>query len=259
MNNLVEATHKLALGDTSVVVDIDRKDEIGILAKAFKTMATNIKALVTDADILVRAAVEGELSTRVEAHKHQGDYRRIISGVNDTLDAVIGPLNVAAEYIDRISKGDIPPRITDDYHGDFNAIKNNINVLVDAMGEIAGLAQEIAGGNLMVVVKKRSARDELMQALASMVEKVSEVVNQAKIAADNVASGSQQLSGTAEQMSQGATEQAASAEEVSSSMEQMASNIKQNADNAQQTEKIALKAARDAKEGGKAVQRPSLP
>jgi methyl-accepting chemotaxis protein len=36
-------------------------------------------------------------------------------------------------------------------------------------------------------------------------------------------------------------------------MEQMASNIKQNADNAQQTEKIALKAAQDAREGGKAV------
>src|SRR5208283_5891695 len=33
----------------------------------------------------------------------------------------------------------------------------------------------------------------------------------------------------------------------------MVSNIKQNADNAQQTEKIALKAAQDGKEGGRAV------
>jgi methyl-accepting chemotaxis protein len=36
-------------------------------------------------------------------------------------------------------------------------------------------------------------------------------------------------------------------------MEQMASNIRQNADNAQQTEKIAIKSAEDAREGGKAV------
>jgi len=36
-------------------------------------------------------------------------------------------------------------------------------------------------------------------------------------------------------------------------MEQMAANIKQNADNALQTEKIALKSAEDAKEGGEAV------
>jgi len=36
-------------------------------------------------------------------------------------------------------------------------------------------------------------------------------------------------------------------------MEEMSSNIKQNADNAHQTEKIALKAAEDAREGGKSV------
>ena len=58
--------------------------------------------------MLAKAAVEGKLATRADATKHQGDFREIVQGVNDTLDAVIGPLNVAAEYVDRISKGDIP-------------------------------------------------------------------------------------------------------------------------------------------------------
>jgi hypothetical protein len=34
-------------------------------------------------------------------------WGKIVNGVNDTLDSVVGPLNVAAEYVDRISKGDI--------------------------------------------------------------------------------------------------------------------------------------------------------
>ncbi|WP_414716779.1 hypothetical protein, partial [Syntrophomonas wolfei] len=34
-----------------------------------------------------------------------------MEGVNHTLDAVIGPLNVAADYVERISQGDIPPII----------------------------------------------------------------------------------------------------------------------------------------------------
>ena len=72
-------------------------------------------------------------------------------------------------------------------------------------------------------------------------------------AADNVAAGSQEMSSSAEEMSQGATEQAAAAEEASSSMEEMSANIRQNADNAMQTEKIAVKSAADAQEGGKAV------
>ena len=69
--------------------------------------------------------------------------------MNETLDAVIGPLNVAAEYVDRISKGDIPPKITDSYNGDFNEIKNNLNTCIDAVNALvadAGDAGEGGGG-----------------------------------------------------------------------------------------------------------------
>jgi methyl-accepting chemotaxis protein len=197
--------------------------------------------------------MEGKLATRADATKHQGDYQKIVAGVNGTLDSVIGPLNVAAEFVDRISKGDIPPKITDAYNGDFNEIKNNLNVLIEAMNEITGVAEQIADGNLMVSVVERSEQDKLMQALILMLEKLTEVVTNVQAATGQVATGSQEMGVKTEQISQGATEQAASAEEVSASMEQMTSNIMQNADNAQQTEKIAVKAAQDAREGGQAV------
>lgn len=253
LQQLVLATDRLAVGDISVSLNIDSRDEIGMLAQSFKTMIGNINALISDTNTLVQAAVAGSLATRADASKHQGDFRKIVQGVNDTLDAVIDPLNVAAQYVDRISKGDIPPKITESYNGDFNEIKNNLNLLIDAMGDVTGAAKEIAAGNLMIRVKERSSQDDLMKALATMIERLSGVVTEVKAAADNVASGGQQMSSTAQEMSQGATEQAASAEEVSSSMEQMVSNIRQNADNAQQTEKIARKAAQDATQGGRAV------
>jgi methyl-accepting chemotaxis protein len=63
------------------------------------------------------------------------------------------------------------------------------------------------------------------------------------------------MSSTAQALSQGATEQAAAAEESTSSMEEMASSVQQNADNARQTDKIASKAAEDARSGGDAVVR----
>ena len=47
-------------------------------------------------------------------------YRDRMNEINTMLDAMIGPLNVTAGYVDRISKGDIPPKITDNYNGDFN-------------------------------------------------------------------------------------------------------------------------------------------
>ena len=51
-----------------------------------------VNNLVTDAGMLSKGAVEGKLATRADASKHQGDYRKIVQGVNDTLDAVISPM-----------------------------------------------------------------------------------------------------------------------------------------------------------------------
>ncbi|EKQ55078.1 MULTISPECIES: methyl-accepting chemotaxis protein [unclassified Clostridium] len=87
--------------------------------------------LIADAGMLSKAAIEGKLNTRADSEKHSGDFKRIVEGVNATLDSVITPLNVAAEYVDRISKGDIPEKITDTYYGDFNEIKNNLNNCID--------------------------------------------------------------------------------------------------------------------------------
>jgi len=117
------------------------------------------------------------------------------------------------------------------------------------------LAVHVAEGDLTanIDIQQKDEIGQLADALRNMMTKLRTIVADVHSAADNVAAGSEQMSSTAEQMSQGASEQASAAEEASSSMEQMASNIRQNADNAQQTEKIAIKSAEDAREGGKAV------
>jgi methyl-accepting chemotaxis protein len=129
----IDIADKVAAGNTDISVDADSKDETGLLLNALGKMIESIRRLVNDAGMLSKAAVEGKLDTRADASKHQGDYRKVVEGVNGTLDAVIGPLNVAAEYVDRISKGDVPQKITDTYHGDFNEIKNNLNQCINAV------------------------------------------------------------------------------------------------------------------------------
>ena len=218
-----------------------------------KNVVNIIKSILNETQHLTEACLEGKLDTRGDPEKINFEFQGIVQGVNNILDALIKPLNVTAEYVDRISKGDIPDKITDNYNGDFNTIKNNLNMLIQAMNDVVETAEKIANGDLTIKVLKRSEQDKLMISLQDMVDKLSNVVQDVKNAADNVAAGSEQMSSTAEQMSQGASEQASAAEEASSSMEQMASNIRQNADNAQQTEKIAIKSADDAREGGKAV------
>jgi len=134
LQGMVGGLGEIAKGDlTREWTQSDAQDEIN---PALRTVRANLLALIEDAAMLNKAAMEGKLATRADASRHQGDYRRIVQGVNDTLDAVIGPLNVSAGYVDRISKGDIPPRITDKYNGDFNEIKNNLNTCVEAVNAL---------------------------------------------------------------------------------------------------------------------------
>ena len=131
LNVSAEYVDRISKGDIPPKITDTYHGDFNEIKNNLNTCFDAVNALVADAGVLTKAAVEGKLATRADASKHQGDYRKVVQGVNDTLDAVIGPLNVSAEYVDRISKGDIPPKITDIYHGDFNEIKNNLNTCID--------------------------------------------------------------------------------------------------------------------------------
>ncbi len=136
LTEAVETANRVAKGDTSVAFKEFTKDETGELLKAMSNMVDAIRRMGEDAVMLSKAAVDGKLATRADAAKHEGDFRKIVQGVNETLDAVIGPLNVAAAYVDKISKGDIPAKINDNYNGDFNTIKQNLNTCIEAVNAL---------------------------------------------------------------------------------------------------------------------------
>ncbi|MBU5612963.1 MCP four helix bundle domain-containing protein [Geomonas azotofigens] len=244
---------KVAKGVIPPAIVTEYKGQYNIIKENLNAVVKMMNELLEQTDIIIKAAADGELDKRADAALFVGGWHKLVTGVNDTVTNIVNPLMVTADYVDRIAKGDMPPTIVTEYKGQYNLIKTNLNVLIEAINKITDAAKEVSNGNLMVSLKERSSQDELIHALSAMVGKITEVVTEVKVAADNVASGSVQLSANAQSMSEGASQQAAAAEEASSSMEEMSANIRQNADNAQQTEKIAVKSAEDAKEGGKAV------
>ena len=147
LNVAAEYVDRISKGDIPPAITDTYNGDFNEIKNNLNRCITAVNALVTDAGILAKAAVDGKLATRADASKHEGDFRKIVQGVDDCLDAVIGPLNVAAEYVDRISKGDIPPKISDTYNGDFNEIKNNLNQCIDAVNALvadAGLLSKAA-------------------------------------------------------------------------------------------------------------------
>jgi methyl-accepting chemotaxis protein len=117
---------------------------IGMALYFGKNIGTIINDLLSEINYLSASAISGKLDARGNAEKINFEFRPVVEGFNNTLDAVIGPLNVAAEYVDRISKGNIPPKITDRYNGDFNEIKNNLNTCVDAINALVSDANMLS-------------------------------------------------------------------------------------------------------------------
>jgi len=167
--------------------------------------------------------------------------------------SIVRPLDRAVQAADALAIGDINVTLAVDSNDEVGMLVRSMRKMADSTREVVGLAKEVADGNLGVDIRERSDKDEMLLALKDMVVNLRDVVGTVQGAAEQVSSGSQAMSSSSEELSQGATEQAASAEEASSSIEEMTANIRQNADNAKETEKIAVKGAEDAIQGGQAV------
>jgi methyl-accepting chemotaxis protein len=138
------AVADLSQGKIPERIAADWTGDFGRLKENLNLCVDAVQALVTDADLLALAGVEGRLSTRADAGRHQGDFRRVVEGVNRTLDAVTGPLGVAARYVEDLSQGRIPPRIAEPYQGDFARLRDNLNGCLDAVKRLTTDVQRLA-------------------------------------------------------------------------------------------------------------------
>ena len=172
LNVAAEYIDRISKGDIPPKITDKYNGDFNEIKSNVNQCIENVNALVADSAMLANAAVEGKLDVRADATKHQGEFRDIVRGVNCTLDAVIGPLNVAAEYVDRISKGDIPPKITDKYNGDFNEIKSNVNQCIDALNgllsELGHMSREHDAGDIDVTLNVETFHGAYKQVAAGV-------------------------------------------------------------------------------------------
>ena len=156
-----ELMKKVAAGDLGTNIVVKAGDTTSLMA-ATKIMNDTLKSLLSDTAALVQAAADGKLDTRADASKYQGEFSKLVSGVNDTITNIVNPLNVTADYVDKVSKGVIPPIITTEYKGQYNVIKGNLNSMVKMMNELLAQTDILIQGAANGELEKR-ANAELFQ------------------------------------------------------------------------------------------------
>ncbi|MDR1620362.1 MAG: methyl-accepting chemotaxis protein [Clostridiales bacterium] len=255
---ITENARSLAKGETGLALPeklMRRKDEIGGLALAFNEMSGALRALISDTHMLVEATQNGMLSVRADAQKHEGDYRTIIAGINQTVDLLAGPIHVIEDVLYEMENGKLGTRIENDYQGDFLTLKNSINSTLDAIQgyiyEVNGALQAMAGGDLSVYITSdfHGEFTALKEAINRIGLSLSKVLREIDSSAEQVAAGTQRVSVEAQESSKGATEQEMSIRGLISAVSSIAEQTKKTAEHAGETNRIVSEAKALGEEG----------
>lgn len=176
-----------------------QKNEIQKLINNLQDLADgdlNISSEVSEPDADTKEIAELFLSLNNSLMESTGFIKSVI-------DELTGILSKMAEK-------DISVGINRDYAGDFKALKDSINYII---------------------------------------EQFNRVFMEINSAADQVGMGADQVSASSMMLSQGASEQASSVEEISATVSTVAEQTKQNAENAKQANELSIKAKEFAQKG----------
>jgi serine phosphatase RsbU (regulator of sigma subunit) len=119
---------------------------------------------------------------------------------------IILPIRAASAYLSNISVGNMPEKISEKYRGEFNEIRNSLNMLIEATNETVMTAERIAAGNLIVEVRERSEHDRMMMALNRMIQRLKDIMNETESMIQAVGQGRLDIRGNAESFEGGWSE-----------------------------------------------------
>ncbi len=168
----VEHLGKLAKGINGEHINRTYKGDIQKLRDSFNEVFASIDRLIRDSNALTKAAVDGQLHTRADASQHQGDWRKIVEGINSTLDAVVNPVAEGNRVLRMIRGGDLSERVEIECKGDHQKMKDAINGLHDWLRDLIVYVTKIANGDVTATMAKASERDQIHQWLMLLKQNI---------------------------------------------------------------------------------------
>lgn len=166
---VIKTMMQISAGDVSA--DIEPRDGQDEITPALKQTIETIRGLIAESVMMSQAAVAGRLEIRSNANNYNGGFREILVGFNHTLDALVVPINVAAECVSQIGCGIIPEKIEHTYYGDFETFKNSINACID------GLAALKEGNHVLGLMNQNDFSQSIQGDYLGIYAEITESIN----------------------------------------------------------------------------------
>ena len=223
--------------------------------------ADEAKAKILTDTLTASMAADNELIARTANLSNLASAGLIVISVIITLVIAFSLIKIINKSVAQLSKAaaDIAMGRVDielvKYHNDeFGELVDDYQKVIENIKYQAGIAEEVAKGNLTVVVNPKSQDDLLGQSLKKLVEDNNQALSSISEAAYQVTIGSSQMASASQSLAQGSTEQASAIQQITASMDEIVEATAQNAEQANQAAELVENAIKDVKQGNKRMQ-----
>lgn len=184
--DLTSLAERVAAGDLSDLATLEALgggagclDENDRMTPAFIQMIRAVDRMVNETMSLVQAANDGDLSHRASELGLAGRIRDVIGGVNQTLDAMLAPVETAITILESVAKQDLRVRVKGEFRGDHGRLQAAVNHMIDYLQESMRSIAE-SGRH----VEENSVR--LLTTTASLSSNAEQTAHQAHNASDAI-------------------------------------------------------------------------
>jgi methyl-accepting chemotaxis protein len=127
---------RITQGDLSSGVEFNQKKGSSSMLESMLAMQESLSQLVTEIEIIVDAAVQGDFSKKIDLTSKSGFGEKICGLLNQLLETTEVGLNDVMRVTNALAAGDLSQKITHDYPGVFGQTKNGVNNTVDSLNKI---------------------------------------------------------------------------------------------------------------------------
>jgi methyl-accepting chemotaxis protein len=228
------------------------------LARSIASAAVRMLTMIQE----VAAANLSIKDMQISSQDEIGQAGIALNLMKNSLHAMIGSIS---GYVDDISKGKVPAKITDAYNGDFNNIKNSLNACIEGLGGLVEANEvlqamasndytgRVRGSYQGIFAEVGKATNKTADTLRGSMEMLGQNVQALSSAAEELTATSQQMSANAEETSTQTKVVSAATVSVSQNLqtvatgaEEMGASIKEIAKNATEAAKVATSAVKVA-------------
>ena len=219
-------------------------------------MQQKLMTVFTSINTVVKS---GDLRVRIDDSELTGDWKTLVSGLNQLLESFTIPISEAKDVLQKISVGNLSAKVEGNYHGDFAIIADSINSTVEILNsyitEISRMLSAIAEKDLTISINREYLGDFV--AIKDAINNISGTLRGTMIdissVSEQVLSGSNQISMSAMDIANGAATQSNSISELNDQVNKINQQTIQNVDNAEDASVLSNKSAENAKNGNEAM------